>query len=69
MKTRLDWWHAVETLVATFGGAQLVQTPSGRFELRGGSLKDYQEAKEWCSLFMPEAVIWKAPGRTARVRS
>jgi hypothetical protein len=54
---------AVETLIANFGGAQLVQTPSGRFELRGGTLNDYQEAKEWCSLFMPEVVMWRSPNR------
>jgi hypothetical protein len=48
-----------EWLVATFGQAQLVQVPSGRYELRGGTLNDYQEAKEWCSLFMPDVVIWR----------
>lgn len=63
MKSRFMLVRAVETLIATFGAAQLVQTPSGRFELRGGTLKDYQEAKEWCSLFMPEVVMWKLPAR------
>lgn len=61
MKSRFMLVNAVETLVATFGAAQLVQTSSGRFELRGGTLYDYQEAKEWCSLFMPEVVMWKLP--------
>jgi hypothetical protein len=66
MTNRLAWLDSVETLIATFGVAQLVQTPGGRFELRGGTLNDYQEAKEWCSLFMPEAVIWKMPVRSHR---
>jgi hypothetical protein len=63
MMTRFTWLENVETLIATFGAAQLVQTPGGRFELRGGTLNDYQEAKEWCSLFMPEVVIWRAISR------
>ncbi len=67
MKTRFMFAGAVETLVAKFGAAQLVETPSGRFELRGGTLNDYQEAKEWCSLFMPEVVIWRSPSRETRL--
>ena len=47
-----------EFLVATFGRARLVRTTAGRYELRGGSVREYQEALEWCSLFLPEAVIW-----------
>jgi hypothetical protein len=59
MKTELILSRRAEWLVANFGQAQLVQTPSGRYELRGGNLNDYQEAKEWCSLFMPDVVIWR----------
>ena len=67
MKIRFMFANTVETLVVTFGAAQLVETPTGRFELRGGTLNDYQEAKEWCSLFLPEAVIWRSPTRATRL--
>ena len=69
MMNRFTWLDSVETLIATFGAAQLVQTSGGRFELRGGTLNDYQEAKEWCSLFMPEIVIWKMPLRSRRCKA
>jgi hypothetical protein len=47
----------VEWLVATFGRGQLVRTTKGRYELRGGTLSDLLEAREWASLFMPEAAV------------
>ena len=46
-----------EFLVAQFGRGQLVRTVSGRHEMRGGSLADLLEAREWASLFLPEAVV------------
>lgn len=59
MNTELLLHRRTEWRVATFGRAELVQAISGRYELRGGTLRDYQEAKEWCSLFMPDVVIWR----------
>jgi hypothetical protein len=59
MKSTFLFEPAAEFLIATFGKAELVRSPSGKCELRGGNLSDYQEAKEWCSLFMPEVVIWR----------
>jgi hypothetical protein len=50
----------VEFLVAEFGKGRLVQTTGGRYELRGGTLTDLLEAREWASLFLPEAVV-RAP--------
>jgi hypothetical protein len=46
-----------ELLVATFRRGRLVRTPKGKYELRGGTLTDLLEAREWASIFMPEAVI------------
>jgi hypothetical protein len=59
MNTELLLKRRTEWLVAEFGHAQLVQASNGRYELRGGALREYQEAKEWCSLFMPDIVIWR----------
>jgi hypothetical protein len=50
-------------LVAQFGEAQLVSTPEGRTELRGGTTADQSEAREWISLFMHEAAPCLVPGR------
>lgn len=47
----------VELLVATFGRGQLVRTANGRYEMRGGTLSDLLEAREWTSLFLPEATL------------
>ena len=51
-----------ETL-ATFGSARLVKHLSGKIELLGGSPADRAEAREWCSLFMHEAVVASSPTR------
>jgi hypothetical protein len=59
MTNEITLEEPVELLVATFGRGQLVQTPAGRFELRGGTLGDLIEAREWASLFMPEITICK----------
>ena len=49
--------ETVETLIATFGTAKLVQCMNGRFELRGGNQNDLIEAREWVSMFMPEVTV------------
>jgi hypothetical protein len=56
-----------ETL-ARFGEARLVRQLSGRIELLGGSPGDRAAAREWCSLFMHEAVISTHPasGKTVQ---
>jgi hypothetical protein len=45
-----------ETL-ARFGEARLVKDLSGKIELLGGSPDDRREARQWCSMFMHEAII------------
>jgi hypothetical protein len=47
----------MDFLVATFGQGELVRTARGRYELRGGTLRDMLEAREWASLFLPEATV------------
>jgi hypothetical protein len=60
MNNRIVLEEPAELLVGKFGKGQLVQTITGRFELRGGTLSDLVEAREWASLFMPEAIV-RAP--------
>jgi len=43
--------------VARFGTARLIQAPSGRFHLVGGTSEERLAAKEWASLFLHEAVL------------
>ena len=46
---------------ATFGGARIVRHLDGRFELIGGTPADHAAAREWCSLFLHEALFsWAA---------
>ncbi|MEI2722599.1 MAG: hypothetical protein V9H26_03340 [Verrucomicrobiota bacterium] len=54
-------------LIASFGDARLVRHLSGKFELLGGSEADRADAKEWCSLFLHEAVFISRPSRSAVV--
>ena len=49
--------NSVEFVIAIFGKGRLVRTAAGYCELRGGTLSDLLEAREWVSLFMPEAVV------------
>jgi hypothetical protein len=42
-------------VLARFGEACLLRLTSGRYELRGGSWRDREAAKEWASLFCQEA--------------
>ncbi len=43
--------------LATFGAARLVQYLDGKIKLRGGSPDDRTAAREWCSLFLHEAIL------------
>ena len=43
--------------VARFGTARLIQMPSGRFLLVGGTKEERLAAREWTSLFLHEAVL------------
>lgn len=55
---RMFWLVRNEVrVIALFGDARLVQKHNGRVELMGGSPGDRAAAREWCSLFMHEAVI------------
>lgn len=53
-------------LIAGFGDARLVKKLSGKFELLGGSDADRTAAKEWCSLFLHEAVVACSPAPLRR---
>jgi CheY-like chemotaxis protein len=48
-------------IVASFGAANLIRHPDGRWELRGGSPRDHAVAREWCALFEHEATFPSAP--------
>jgi hypothetical protein len=56
MKLRNLFFNQVN-VIAQFGNAQLIKTPDGKWELRGGSTSDHIEAKEWISMFLHEAVV------------
>jgi hypothetical protein len=43
--------------VARFGGARMLRLSSGRVVVRGGTVQDRREAREWASLFCHEAVF------------
>jgi len=43
--------------VARFGTARLIQAPSGRFQLVGGTTEERLAAREWASMFLHEAVL------------
>jgi hypothetical protein len=45
-----------ETL-ANFGAARLIKKRDGKIELLGGSGDDRIAAREWCSLFLHEAIL------------
>jgi hypothetical protein len=50
-------------VVASWGEAQLIRYLDGKTELRGGSVQDRAEAREWMSLFRHEAVVGDERGR------
>ena len=55
---RLAWLIRDEgTIIATFGHARLVKMLNGKIELIGGTQDDRRTAREWCSLFLHEAVV------------
>jgi len=43
--------------VVRFGTARLIQAPTGRFHLVGGTAEERLAAREWASLFLHEAVL------------
>jgi hypothetical protein len=52
-------------VVATWGQAQLIKYLDGKLELRGGSVQEHAEAREWMSLFWHEAVVRCFPGEAS----
>ena len=53
-----NWFKATsDKTVATFGQARLIQKPTGKIELIGGTVADRIAAKEWVSLFLHEATV------------
>jgi len=44
-------------VIACWGEAKLIRTLDGKYELAGGSKDDMTQAREWISMFMPDAVI------------
>ena len=45
-------------LIASFGDARLVKKLNGKIELLGGTETDRAEAREWCSMFFHEAIVF-----------
>lgn len=59
---RLAWLtHDKGETIATFGDARLAKMLNGKIELIGGTRDDRAAAREWCSLFMHEAVVACSP--------
>ena len=54
-------------LIAAFGTARLVKKSNGRHELIGGTADDRAAAREWCSLFAHEVVLFSSPRRNPGV--
>lgn len=53
-----NWFKASDDkTVAKFGTARLIQKPTGKIELIGGTAADRIAAKEWVSLFLHEATV------------
>jgi hypothetical protein len=59
MKLNLLSWRKRDEgeTMATFGQARLVKQLTGRIELIGGTADDRTAAREWCSLFLHEAIF------------
>jgi hypothetical protein len=59
MKINLRTWFKAtsDKPLATFGKARLIQKPTGKIELIGGTAADRIAAKEWVSLFLHEATV------------
>ena len=53
-----NWFKAsADKTLARFGQARLIQKPTGKIELVGGTVADRIAAKEWVSLFLHEATV------------
>ena len=53
-----NWFKASDDkTVAKFGTARLIQKPTGKIELIGGTATERIAAKEWVSLFLHEATV------------
>jgi hypothetical protein len=64
---RLVWPTRDESeLIATFGDACLVKYLDGKIKLVGGSPDDRIAARNWCSHFLPDGLIYPSPPPTAR---
>lgn len=64
---RLAWLKEDQgELIATFGDARLVKCLDGKIKLLGGSPDDRTAAREWCSLFLHEALISPSPSTSTR---
>ena len=59
MKLNLLAWFKREEreTLAQFGDARLVKYLDGKIKLLGGSPDDRAAAREWCSLFLHEAIL------------
>jgi hypothetical protein len=55
--TRFDGFKDEGEVIAAFGKAELVKFLNGKYELRGGSRDDRQEAREWIALFCNDVVV------------
>ena len=54
----LEYLHRDDgELIALHGDARLVRHVNGRYELRGVTPEDRAHIREWCSLFLHEAVF------------
>jgi len=63
----ISWFLRDEgDLITMFGNARLVKRLNGKFELLGGTDADRADAKEWCPLFLHEAVFVSTPPRRIR---
>ena len=49
--------HCRHRLIAIFGRARLVRDFDGCYHLQGGNWNDRADAREWTSMFLPEAVV------------
>ena len=50
-------------LIASWDDAKLIKALDGKYELVGGTKQGLTAAREWISLFMPDAVIRERSGR------
>ena len=58
-------WDVAETVVASFGAADLIRHYDGSWELRGGTPTDHATAREWCAHFQHDATFPSLPSPVA----